>query len=158
MSDDRPKPPTADVVRDVRAVLMAATTAALGTLDGRDHGPHVSLVGVAVPPDLEPVMLLSELAQHTRNLKVNARASLLIPAAGMAAGDPLASARVTLTGAIERIDIDAARAAYLGRHPAAAGYVDFADFAFYRLVVERAHFVGGFGRIVALSRADLAGA
>jgi putative heme iron utilization protein len=48
-----------------------------------------------------------------------------------------------------------ARLRFLGRHPSAREYVDFADFAFHTLAVESAHFIGGFGRIVPIARDDV---
>jgi heme iron utilization protein len=49
----------------------------------------------------------------------------------------------------------AVRQRYLARLPSAAQYADFGDFAFWRLEIESGHFIGGFGRIQALMRADL---
>jgi putative heme iron utilization protein len=72
-----------------------------------------------------------------------------------AAGDPLAGGRVTVMGRAFPTQRPGARARFLERHPAARMYADFPDFAFYELAVERAHFIGGFGRIVDLKVADL---
>jgi putative heme iron utilization protein len=86
------------------------------------------------------------------------RASLLIDGTGMGegtSGDPLAGGRVTLIGHAEPTSSPTARARFLSRHPAAEGYASFPDFAFYALAIERAHFIGGFGRIVDLSPQDI---
>lgn len=94
-----------------------------------------------------PLFLISGLAVHTRNLQADPRASLLV-ADPEAAADPLAAGRVTLLGRVTRLDaadVDEARALYLARHPAAAGWVDFGDFAFWRLEVDEVYMVGGFG-------------
>jgi heme iron utilization protein len=123
-----------------------------GTTNGSGH-PYASLVTVATTAAGRPVFLLSGLALHTQNLKADPRASLLIDATSLA-GDPLAGGRVTLIGAIEPAQ-PSSRARFLSRHPAAQQYADFGDFAFYELVVERAHFIGGFGRIVSLTTADM---
>jgi putative heme iron utilization protein len=93
-----------------------------------------------------PLLLVSALAMHTQNLAADPRASLLVTQPGWG-GDPLAAGRVTLMGRARRLPADAATAArpvYLGRHPAAAHWVDFGDFAFYRLEVDDLYFVGGF--------------
>lgn len=142
---------------DARALVAAGSTAALGSMEQKSATPYVSLVTVAMRPDGAPILLLSTLALHTRNLAANPRASLLF-SADFGAADPLTNARVTLIGSLTATDDPAARAAYLARHPQAAQYADFGDFAFYAFDIERLHFVGGFGRIVDLSRADFAAA
>jgi hypothetical protein len=100
------------------------------------------------------LLLLSRLAQHTQNLEQDQRASLLIDATG-AGSDALAGDRITLIGVVAPTNTASSRARFLARHPSARSFVDFRDFALYRLQLERAHFVGGFGRIVALDRGDL---
>lgn len=147
---EAPFTPTATAKR----VLRLAATASLGTLD-EDGAPFVSLVTVATTPAGEPVLLLSDLALHTRNLRRDPRASLLLVAPGGEGGDPLAGARLTLTGTLARDDDPALRRRFLARHAEAADYAGFADFAFYRLRVEAGHLVAGFGRIVGLTREEI---
>jgi hypothetical protein len=72
-----------------------------------------------------------------------------------ATGDPLQGARVTLFGLVEKTDDPAVRRRFLARHPEAEFYVNFQDFSFWRLKVEGAHYIGGFGRIVDLKPEDL---
>jgi heme iron utilization protein len=144
-----------DAARDARNLVRLALKGALATLDQGGAGlqpgmPYASLVTVATDPEGRPVFLLSGLALHTQNLKADPRASLLIDATSLG-GDPLAGGRVTLLGRLEQTNAASARVRFLNRHPSAAQYADFGDFAFYRLNVERAHFIGGFGRIVGLS-------
>ncbi len=149
MSDD-----TFDPIAAARHVLRIAATGSLGTLD-EDGAPFTSLVTVATTPSGAPLMLLSDLALHTRNLKRDPRASLLLVAPGGEGGDPLAGARLTVSGTIARDDEANHRRRFVARHGEAAGYAGFADFAMYRLAVARAHLVAGFGRIVALTPAEL---
>jgi putative heme iron utilization protein len=139
-------PPSASA----RALVRRAWKAALGTLERTTGYPFTSLTSIATEPDGTPLLLLSRLAQHTRNLEQDRRASLLVDGSNALAGD-----RVTLIGAVAPTNTASARARFLARHPSARSFVDFSDFALYRLQVERAHFIGGFGRIVALDRADL---
>jgi putative heme iron utilization protein len=146
--------PPFDPVASARHVLRLAATASLGTLDG-NGGPFVSFVTVATTASGEPVLLLSDLALHTKNLKRDPRASLLLVAPSGEGGDPLAGARLSLTGTIARDDDPALRRRFLARHEQAAGYAGFADLGFYRLAVEAGHLVAGFGRIVALAPADI---
>ena len=141
-------------VASARHVLRLAATGSLGTLD-EEGAPFASLVTVATSASGEPVMLLSDLALHTRNLKRDPRASLLLVAPGGESGDPLAGARLTVSGTASRDDDPALRRRFIARHEEAAGYAGFADFGIWRLAVARAHLVAGFGRIVALERSDL---
>ena len=149
-----PNPENEAIAAQVRALITGAASAALATLDRRSGIPYASLVNVAAAVDNTPVMLLSALAQHTQNIAIDSRSSLLFIAQAGGA-DPLTLGRVTLMGQVMRTYDDAARASYLAAHPAAAQYAEFGDFAFYRLEVESAHFIGGFGRIVALTASDL---
>ena len=142
-----------------RRLMREARSAALATLDAGTGMPFATLVTVAGTADGAPLLLLSDLAAHTRNLKADPRASLLFDERGPGAilpGDPLTGARVTLTGRMERLAEPAeARRRFLARHPEAEGYAGFRDFAFYRMAVETGHLVAGFGRIVDLKAADL---
>ena len=138
-----------------RRVLRLATTGSLATLTAAG-GPFASLVTVATLPAGDPVLLLSALARHTQNLAADRRAALLLVAPGGEGGDPLAGARLTLTGTIGPRDADPVlRRRFLARHPEAAGYADFADFGFHRFAIDGGHLVAGFGRIVALAPADI---
>lgn len=140
--------------KTARLVLRLTASASLGTLDA-DGGPFTSLVTVATTPEGEPVLLLSDLAAHTRNLKRDPRASLLLVAPGGEGGDPLAGARLTLTGTLARDDDPVLRRRFLARHEEATGYAGFADFGFYRFMPRAGHLVAGFGRIVDLAREDI---
>ena len=124
--------------------------------------PYASLVAVACSIDASPLLLLSDLAQHTRNLVADPRVSLLFEGAG-GHEDPLAGPRLSVLGCAERVDDpcgdprDAPRAAarFAARHPASAAYAGFADFHLYRVVIERGHLIAGFGRIAWVEAHDL---
>lgn len=155
------------------SIVRAALKGALGTLDRRSGGPYTSLVTVATEPDGSPILLISRLALHTRNLDADPRASLMLegrldtfaplassrPAsddplakdAPLASDDPLASGRVTLSGRCRSTDSATAARRFLSRHPSAAVYAGFADFRFFAFEIDRIHLVGGFGRIVDLT-------
>ena len=132
-----------------RTLVRSAQTAALATAErAKDAWPYASLVETACDHAGRPILLLSDLADHTKNFTVDPRVSLLFDGtAGLAA--PLTGARATLQGRIERLGEDdaASRRRYLARHPGAAGYADFGDFNFYRVTPDRFHLVAGFGRI-----------
>jgi putative heme iron utilization protein len=137
-----------------RRLLRAARTAALASHMAADHWPHASLVLLATAPDATPLLLLSALAEHTRNLGADQRVALLVDGTAELA-EPLTGPRLSVLGRASRSDDPADRTRYLRRHPAAAAYADFGDFAFYRVAVERAHLVAGFGRIHWLTAAEV---
>jgi putative heme iron utilization protein len=127
-----------------RLLVRSLDRASLATSMG--GAPYASLVLTACAADGAPVLLLSRLAQHTQNLLAEPRASLLFDGtAGL--DDPLTGPRVTLVGRCEETADPGLRARYLARHPGAGLYAGFADFSFWRMEVERAHLVAGFGRI-----------
>jgi putative heme iron utilization protein len=133
----------------LRRVARAARKAALATnlASAPDHPPYVSLVTLAFDHDLSPILLLSRLADHTRNLLADGRAALLLDGTDGHA-NPQTGPRVTLTGRLGEDTDPRLRRRFLARHPGAELYAGFGDFAIWRMQVERAHFVGGFGRAV----------
>jgi putative heme iron utilization protein len=134
--------------------MRTALKGALATLDRHLAHPYASLVLVATDPPGAPTFLISRLAQHTRNLEQDPRASLLLDGTdGLA--DPLTGGRLTLTGKATPCADPAALRRFLARHPAAKGYAQFADFSLYALTVTKGHYVGGFGRIVDLPAPSL---
>lgn len=137
-----------------RRIMRRALKASLATINHKTGTPYASLVMVAMHADGAPLTLISTLAEHTKNIAKDPRASLLLDETG-GLGDPLEGARVTVSGIMEKTEDPMVRNRFLNRHPAAAGYVDFEDFAFYTLRVEGAHFVGGFGRINDLTAQEL---
>lgn len=141
--------------RDLVRRLDRASLATIGRPDGAAAGePYASLVLVAAMPDASPILLISTLADHTRNLAADPRVSLLFDGtAGL--DEPLMGARVSVQGRAARSDLPAAGARYLARHPSAAMYAGFKDFAFYTVEIRAAHIVAGFGRIHWLDGADI---
>lgn len=117
-----------------------------GIATSLDGWPYVSLVACACAIDGSPLLLLSDLAQHSRNVAADARVSLLFAETGQVS-HPLAAARLTLLGRAERCDDPRQAARFAARHPASAAYAGFADFRLYRIAIERGHLVAGFGQI-----------
>jgi putative heme iron utilization protein len=138
----------------VKSLIRRALKASLATLDRQNSGPYASLVTLATAADGAPLMLISRLAVHTQNILADPRTSLLIDGTS-AEGDPLAGGRVSLMGRMVVTEHDNDKRRFLARHPEAEMYSAFADFAFYRFEIERAHYVGGFGRIVDLTPAEI---
>lgn len=140
---------------EARELIDGSRRGVLCTLLPEGGEPYGSLVDILPLPGGDAVMLLSRLAEHRTNLDSDPRASLLLgPALG--APDALARPRVTVVGRAERVkDRAVHRDAFLEAHPAAAAYVDFADFAFYRLRAERLRYIAGFGRMGWLTPGDV---
>ncbi len=123
--------------------------------------PFVSMVPVAWLPGRVPVLHVSQLAAHTRDLQLNARASLMLTAPLAEGDDPQALPRLTLQADAQFLvpgsaDANAARAAYLQRFPRAEQTFALGDFRLLRLQPRQARFIAGFGRAFALSVAALA--
>jgi putative heme iron utilization protein len=158
--------PTADFDpgRLARSLLRRSRQGALATLVPNSGDPYCSLVNVASHPDGSPILLISRLALHTRNILGDGRVSLMLDE--RAAGDPLEGSRIMLAGRAEEAggddQIALLRRRYLNAHPSAEAFVGFKDFAFFRIEPSSAHLVAGFGRIVDLKPqqflTDLAGA
>ncbi|MCS6778362.1 MAG: DUF2470 domain-containing protein [Geminicoccaceae bacterium] len=138
---------TEDPGRTIRRLLREQPRAALGTLLAETGEPYVSLAMVAVDHDAQPILLISDLADHTRNIRRDPRVSLLFDGTlGLAV--PLTGARASVQGRAVCIDGDTRRARrYVARHPDAELYLGFKDFHLFKVEVERAHLVAGFGRI-----------
>ncbi|WP_374262844.1 HugZ family protein [Zoogloea sp.] len=131
---------------EVRALLRRSRSGALGTQSlGVPGYPFVSALPYVPDEAGCPVFLLSELAEHTRNLRADSRASLLVTEGPD--GD-LAQSRLTLVGDVTPVSLDAGRQArYLRYRPDAAEYLALGDFRFFRLMPFKARFIGGFGRM-----------
>jgi putative heme iron utilization protein len=136
-----------------KTLLRAGRTGALATLMAASGDPYCSLVNVATAADGAPLLLISRLALHTKNILADPRVSLLLDE--RKAGDPLEGARIMLMGTADATDDPEARRRYLDRHPSAEMFAGFKDFAFYRVALKGAHLVAGFGRIVDLAPADI---
>lgn len=146
----RPVPPARRRTAGEEARTLVAQTA-VGTLAtlSDDGGPWASLVSYAALQDGSPVLFVSTLAEHGRNLVRDTRASLVV-AETPSGNDPLANGRVTLAGRVvspEGEQEAIARAAYLAAVPTARYYAGFGDFSLYVLQVERVRWVGGYGRM-----------
>jgi putative heme iron utilization protein len=146
---DADRPPVPEPTFAERARTLAAQVGAgtLATLSRKHPGhPFASLMPYALDGDGQPLLLISTMAVHTQNLATDPRASLLLTQPDVS-GEPLAGGRVTLMGEARALGGDetaAARGAYLARHRMAESWVDFGDFAFWRLEVLDVYFVGGF--------------
>ena len=149
IDDDRGRPSLPDsgaIAPLARELLRSRRSGALATALATEGGwPYASLVTIACDTDGSPILLLSRLSDHTRNLERDARASLLVENASRRA-NPQTGPRLTALGRVTPDAEPRLRRRFLARHPGAALYADFADFRVFRMTVERFHWIGGFGR------------
>jgi putative heme iron utilization protein len=145
--------PKFDPRQVAKTLLREGRSGALATLMAGSGDPYCSLVNVATTAAGAPILLLSQLAVHTRNILADARVSLMLDE--RKPGDPLEGARVMLMGTAAATDAPEARRRYLARHPDAEMYAGFGDVSCYEISLTGAHLVAGFGRIVDLSAADV---
>ncbi len=152
---------TTDEARaQARGLLENAQFASIAVLEPDTGFPLVSRIAVAMEKDGSPFFLASDLSGHSKALAVDNRASILC-GEPLGKGDPLAFARVTIIGRVEKLSRNeeahaARRAFWLKKHPKAALYIDFGDFAFYRMKVERVALNGGFGKAFEMTGEDIA--
>jgi heme iron utilization protein len=146
--------PDFEPAKAVRSLLRRSRQGALATLMAGSGDPYCSLVNVASDSCGSPILLISRLAIHTKNLLADARASLMLDE--RVEGDPLEGSRIMLSGRAEEVVAgrDIVRRRYLNAHPSAEAFVDFKDFSFFRIVLSGTHLVAGFGRIVDLKPAQ----
>lgn len=138
-----------------RSLLGRSRQGALATLMAGTGDPYCSLVAVASLPDGMPILLISRLAVHTKNILNDPRVSLMLDE--RAPGDPLEGARIMLAGIAEEAQGESAalcRRRYLAAHPSAEEFAGFRDFSFFKIVAKGVHLVAGFGRIVDLEPGD----
>src|SRR6266567_343546 len=143
--------PDFDAAKLARSLLRRSRQGALATLMVGSGDPYCSLVNIASHSDGSPILLISRLAVHTRNILADSRVSLMLDE--RAEGDPLEGSRIMLAGRAEEAgadDLPVLRRRYLNAHPSAETFVNFNDFSFFRIRPSGAHLVAGFGRIVDL--------
>jgi putative heme iron utilization protein len=140
---------------EARKLMRGAAAATLCTVT--EGQPFAALVTPATDIGATPLLWLSTLSEHTRHLKLEPRCALLFTGQAEAA-NPQTAPRVTVTGLAEPVpeaEAPALKARWLARHPYAALYADFADFALWRVRPGGALLVGGFARATRLKRAEL---
>ncbi|MCU0868000.1 MAG: DUF2470 domain-containing protein [Burkholderiales bacterium] len=135
-------------VRRARLALRTARRAVVSTHSVRHPGfPYGSAVAIAPEAGGTTLLLISDLAAHTRDLRADPRASLTVHG-----DDAIAGARLTLTGHAAMLDapdaVACAKARYLDCVPDAAGFADFGDFHLWRFTPSAGHWIGGFGDIL----------
>lgn len=131
--------PMIDLVKAGKAATLSTT---------HDKVAFGSLVPYVLDSKGRPVIFVSDLAIHTQNLKKDPKCSLMV--AKIDKNDIFNSARITFIGKMVKVpdkELEEIKKLYLARHKSAEGFVDFEDFNFYRLEIEKIYWVGGFGDI-----------
>ena len=155
--------PDFDPGKLAKSLLRRSRQGALATLMPGSGDPYCSLVNLASHPDGSPILLISRLAVHTKNILADGRVSLMLDE--RAPGDPLEGARIMVSGRAEQggeAEQGLLCRRYLSAHPSAEDFVSFKDFSFFRIRPSGTHLVAGFGRIIDLKPerflTDLSGA
>jgi putative heme iron utilization protein len=147
-ASDQPAVPEPSFAERARTLVYLARIGSLSTLSRKQPGfPFGSVMPYGLDEHGRPIFLISTMAMHTHNLRVDPRASLLVTQPE-ASGDPLGASRVTVMGnvlPIPELDVAEARKLYLARYDNSRYWVDFEDFSFYRMDVVDVYYVGGFG-------------
>lgn len=144
--------PDFEPVRLAKHLLRTSRQGALATLMTGSGDPYCSLVNVAATASGAPILLISRLAVHTRNIIADSRVSLMLDE--RRPGDPLEGARIMVAGTAA-VSVDPATARrYLAAHPSAEAFAGFGDFGFFVIRPSALHLVAGFGRIVNLKAGD----
>lgn len=132
---------------EARQFLRSTRHGVLSTHSVKFAGyPFNSVTPFVLDSDCQPIILITSIAEHTKNIAINAKVSLLVFAEG---ADLQANARLTLIGEAAQIDKNDAdlRARYLRYLPQTASYFDMHDFAFYRITIHQARYIAGFGKM-----------
>jgi heme oxygenase (biliverdin-IX-beta and delta-forming) len=128
----------------------------LSTLSKKLDGyPFGSIVPFVLDHAARPALLISRLAEHTKNVDADPRVSLLVHTAG---ADVQAATRLTLIGNAARVSDDSATLAarYLRYVPDAERLQALGDFFLYRIEPLTLRFIGGFGDIQWIAAATYA--
>ncbi|MCE2517869.1 MAG: pyridoxamine 5'-phosphate oxidase family protein [Alphaproteobacteria bacterium] len=144
MTDDTASP------QDIaRGLIDRVGKASLATLHPQKCRPYTSLVLIAPDDDGSPVMMLSDLADHAKNLAAEGASSLLLD--GTSATESLSGPRVSMEGDVvlitDEAEITRLKAVFIARHDEARIYAQFSDFRIYKMQVNRLHLIAGFGQI-----------
>jgi len=156
-ASSQPAPPEPSFAERARTLAYLSRIGSLSTFSRKQPGfPFGSVMPYALDARGRPLFLISSMAMHTQNLLADPRASLLISQPD-STGDPLGSSRVTLIGNVARVpnpDLAETRKLYLDRYANSKHWVDFEDFAFYRMELVDVYYVGGFGVMGWVSASD----
>ncbi|MGB6943076.1 MAG: DUF2470 domain-containing protein [Bryobacteraceae bacterium] len=153
-----PNVPEPSLAERARTLALVGLIGSLSTHSQKFSGfPFGSMMPYAADRLGRPIFFISSMAMHTHNLRQDSRASLLITQPDVS-GDPLGSARLTLVGEAKEVPAAEVSELYLARYENAKFWQEYSDFAYYRLDVSGAYFIGGFGVMGWIAAEDYASA
>lgn len=132
---------------EARAYLKTTHKGILSTLSVKYPGfPFGSVAPFVLNHQCEPVLLISSIAEHTKNIQQNPNVSLVVFSGEE---DLQANARLTIIGRAYPCDKQqqTLRSRYLRYMPQASQYFDMHDFDFYRIQITSVRYIAGFGRM-----------
>ena len=133
-----------ELAQKIRWLMRGSRSAFLSTVT-TNSWPYGSMVTVAIDQDASPLLLMSTLSDHTRNLEHSDRGALLFSEPNRHR-NPQRSARATVMGRIRKTKKTDHAARFHTMHPEAMAYSGFGDFDFYRMNIDRVHWIGGFAQ------------
>lgn len=156
MSDDSKK-----LAAAATQLLKQNTSGSLSTFSVKHpEFPFASVASYCITSDNEPIFFFSSMATHSKNIRANSKAALLVTNDASTAGGELANGRVTVMGTVVPVEgkenIERVRAAYLQANPEANQWASFGDFQFYRMEIVDVYFVAGFGAMGWISPEEIA--
>lgn len=135
--------------------------------------PYCTFVMVAFDYDCSPIILLSDLSEHTKNINKNKTVSIMFceeqPLSDyfpkfqkkiklnsvISYEDPMSRPRVTVIGDLEKTNHENQRRRFISRHPESKLYSSFADMNVYKLNIKSAHLTGGFAKVKWFEKCEL---
>lgn len=142
--------------KEARKLLVEQSFGILSTLSRQVEGyPHGSLTPFCLDYEENPILLISDIAQHTRNIRSDPRVSLTV--FDIREPDIQANPRLTVMAdaVAVREEESEVRDRYVRYFPGSEANFQAHDFAFYRLSPVRCHYIGGFGKISWLESDEL---
>jgi putative heme iron utilization protein len=135
------------LAREARQMLRAHRYGALCTLSKKFDGhPFGSITPYLVDHNGSLLILISTLAEHTKNIQQDPRVSLITH--NQETPDIQAQGRITVVGTAQLVtDKETIGTRYIRYFPEAQSYLDMHDFSFYRIVPLSLRYIGGFGKI-----------
>lgn len=142
---------------EAKQFLRSTRSGVLSSLSIKFAGyPFGSVMPFVLGHDCQPIVLISTIAEHTKNIIANPKVSLLVFAG---AEDLLANGRLTLIGEATQIEKNNAdlMARYCRYFPDSIGYLAMHDFQFYRINIVQARYIAGFGKMGWMAGGELVG-
>lgn len=138
---------------DAKTLVRQQHSGVLSTHSQSEKGyPFGSIVPYYMTSEGDLIIYISQIAQHTRNIKGDHKVSMTI--FDHLADDSQASGRVTLLGDAQLIEDESVKAQYFDLFPQAEGYHQTHDFMFYKISQQRVRYIGGFGKIHWINKED----